>query len=927
MAEILFQAEFVGRENELAELEHYLNEASLGHGKVVFLEGETGVGKTRLVNELVNKARENNVVVLSGRCHPGGEPYHPFITAFADTSSVEGLMLICNDGRLMTSAGMPEHEDDAELYAGMLSAIDEFSRLGVKSTQVSVTVEDAKKRLKSIEYGEYKIVLEHGKYCMLAALVLGTEPRGLRAQLRGLLEDIEKENTEKILSWDGDVESIGFLREKLLRLVSSRKFGIQKLSGVDDKLQEKKGSREGMFEYISEMLGMLSREQPVILFLDDLHWADESSLALMHYIAYALRSSRVLIIGTYRPEDIDESGHEGTFGLRETLRKMSRERLFTIIEVPRLGRFEIDKMIDSIFRPNDFSDKFKSRLFTETEGNPFFVEEVLKSLFEEGIIYKEGKKEGMEPGRWHSKPIDEMKLPRSVKDVVLRRYDRLDENTKKVLRYASGIGQEFEFKILCSALAIEEDKLAEELDKLKNARLVKETEYEGVMRFDHSMIQEVIYEEMGGRWQKIIHERIGNSLEKIYEGRHAEVAGRLSYHYMKSENEEKAVKYSILAGEVAVRKFAYSEGAKYYETASQFLLTERKSKEEERERKKKKIEVLLGLEHIARITGEIDNALQYNRQLLRLTRELGDDRRRAEIHRNIGWIMREKNDWDESLENYEKSYKISEKLNDVHGISESLVLIGEVHWAKGELNKSVDYFQKAISIAERFGDAKVLAMAYMNLGLVSRHIGELSSALVHYEKSLSFLSNIGDAHEMARVYNNMGHVYWDKGEHEKAIENFERCISIAQRTGNIRLMGIGLADAGWYYAKKNEFDKASVYLDRALEIFEKLGNKLMIAKVYVAYGVLYKLERDWRRATEYFLKGIEINEEIGIPSQLAENYFEFALMYRERGNMKKAIGLLKKSLKIYEDLSAKKNVELVWNELGTTREEVQDGLE
>ncbi|MEM2899370.1 MAG: DUF2791 family P-loop domain-containing protein, partial [Thermoplasmata archaeon] len=888
--------DFVGRENELAELEHYLEEAIKGHGKVVFLEGETGVGKTRLVNEVVNRAREKNVLVLSGRCHPGGEPYHPFITAFADTSSVEGLMLIYNDGRLMTSAGMQENENDSEVYAGMLSAIDEFARLGVKSAQVSVTVEDAKKRLKSIEYGEYKIVIEHGKYCMLAALVLGREPRGLRSQLRDVLENIESEYAEKISSWDGDVESIGCLREKLITVVSSRKFGIQKLSGTDSKLHEIKGSREGMFEYISEMLGAISREQPVILFLDDLHWADESSLSLMHYVAYALRTSRVLIIGTYRPEDIDEGGQETTFGLRETLRKMSRERLFTIIELPRLGRFEIEKMIDSIFNPNDFTKEFKFRLFTETEGNPFFVEEVLKSLFEEGVIYKEGKgKEAWQSEAWHSKGIEDVKLPKSIKDVVLRRYDRLDDNGKKVLRYASAIGQEFEFKVLCSALAIEEDKLAEELDKLKGARLVKESEHEGLLRFDHSMIQEVIYEEMGTRWQKIVHERIGNSIEKMCEGRHAEVAGKLSYHYMKCENEEKAVKYSILAGEVASRKFAYSEASKYYEIASQFLLTERKSREEERERKRKKIEVLLGLEQIARITGEIDNALQYNRQLLKLARELGDDKRRAEIHRNIGTIMREKNEWEEALENYEKSYKISEKLNEVHGSSESLVLIGEVHWAKGELNKSVEYFKKAISIAERVGDAKVLAMAYMNLGLVSRHIGELSSALVHYEKSLSFLSNIGDAHEMARAYNNIGHVYWDKGDHGLAIENFEKCISIAQRTGNIKLMGVGLADAGWYYAKMQEFEKAVVYLDRALEIFEKLGNKLMIAKVYVAYGVLYKLERNWQRSTEYFLKGIEINEEIGIPAQLAENYFEFALMYRERGNMKKAIGLLKKA--------------------------------
>ncbi len=939
--EMTFQAEFVGRDNELAELTHYLDESLAGHGKVVLLEGETGVGKTRLVGELEKRAREENVLVLSGKCHPGGEPYHPFITAFADTSRIEELMLIYGDGRLMTYAGASEPgKSDSSLLAGMLSAIDEFARLGLDSSQVSVSFERSKmkKALKSIEYGEYKIVLEHGKYCMLAAVLLGSEPRGLRSQLRDLLQDIEEENVDRLSSWDGDADSMESVRDKLLRLVSSRKFGIQKLTGAESELQSRKGSREGMFDYISEMLIAISSEQPVMLFLDDLHWAEESSLALMHYIAYATRASRVIIVGTYRPEDIDEGGQERTFGLRETMRKMSRERLFTIIELSRLGREEVLKMIDSIFRPNDFSEPFKSRIYSETDGNPFFVEEVLKSLFEEGMIFSDDEEkddegsqsEGTRPSKnvkmWHSKPLDEMKLPKTVKDVVLRRFDRLDDESKKILRYASAIGQEFDFDVLRAALAIDDVKLAEGLDKLKAARLVRESPREGLCRFDHSVIQEVIYEDMGARWRKIVHQRVGESLEKLYEGRLAEVAGRLSYHYKNCEYEEKSVKYSLLAGEVASRKFAYSEASKYYETASQFLISEKKSKEEERERKKQKIDVLLGLESIARITGELDSALQHDRQLLKLTREIGDDKRRAEVHRNIGSIMRDKDEWEEALENYEKSYKLTNKLNDVHGASESLVLIGEVHWALGELNKAVEQFQKAIAMSEQFGDAKVLAMAYMNLGLVSRHIGELSSALVHYEKSLGFLSNIGDAHEMARAYNSLGQVYWDKGEHEVAIENFEKCITIAQRTGNIRLLGLGLADAGRYYAKHHDFEKATVYLDRALEIFEKLGNKLMIAKVYVTYGVLYKLEKDWQRSTDYFLKGAELNEEIGIPSQLAENYFEFGLMYRERGNMKKAIGLLKKALKLYEDLSAKRSIEQVWSELGSTRDEFHEDI-
>lgn len=194
--------------------------------------------------------------------------------------------------------------------------------------------------------------------------------------------------------------------------------------------------RDRTFEAVARVFLQLSVKEPLILFLDDLHWADHLSLALLHYLSRKCRNSRLLIIGTYRLEEIIPTKEERLHPLQETIYSMNHEDLLIKMELNRLKRNDFPELLKSIFR-SSIEEEFGEKLYAETEGNPLFVLETLNMLVDEGFI---SEKEG----RWMlMAPVEKIGIPSKVHEVIIRRIARLGRGERKLLDLAAVCGYSF----------------------------------------------------------------------------------------------------------------------------------------------------------------------------------------------------------------------------------------------------------------------------------------------------------------------------------------------------------------------------------------------------------------------------------------------------------------------------------------------------
>jgi DNA-binding SARP family transcriptional activator/regulation of enolase protein 1 (concanavalin A-like superfamily) len=326
-------------------------------------------------------------------------------------------------------------------------------------------------------------------------------------------------------------------------------------------------ARQALTEAMRQFFAFVTtHDAPVLLFLDDLHWADEGSLALLHALARQARSMRLLILGTYRDVEV-----EAQHPLERTLAALNRERLSERISLRRLSKPAVAEMVAALL-DEPLPTPFLTLLHRQTEGNPFFIEEMLKHLVEEGAIFREG-------GRWQVQLPEPIGIPHSIKITIERRLQRLSEESREALTLAAVIGQQFRFDLLLEASGLDEDRLLDMLDEWLGARLVVEERDRAATvreryRFQHALIREVLHDELNLRRKARLHERVGLALEEVYAGALEEHLEELAHHFAPARSEtavEKGVDYCLRAGEKARTLYANEAAIRHLTAALELL--------------------------------------------------------------------------------------------------------------------------------------------------------------------------------------------------------------------------------------------------------------------------------------------------------------------------------------------------------------------
>ena len=954
----IHQPELIGREEELGALKSALDNAVAGNGSVIFLAGEAGIGKTRLVSELIGHAEAEGARVVRGWCLAESlEPLMPFKTALREAGLlhlvsgdpppyVVSAYLLNEAGMLIAQAERGGTALDPDIFAGMLQAVGNF----VKDT---LKMLDGKSgaRLNTLGYGEYTILLQTSGVLTLAAVI-----RGTKSEI--LIEDMDKALKRigsSLDDWSGDTSSAREAQAEVSRFVDSGKYDGRYL--VDDP----KIMQENLFDNVLLGLQRASQETPVVLFLDDLQWADATTLNLVHYLARNTRRHGVLILGTYRPEDLLRAHDGRAHQLEATMQNMSREDLLERMEITRLGPGDTGRIIGSALGNVAFDDTFYDRIYTETGGTPFFVLELLKLLVEERTLGQDGG------GTWALvTDTGKLNIPSKVHDVVKRRLDRLLGEQREILECASVMGEEFRWEVVGKVLDLDRMKLLKDLSAIEMShRLVHPFQERYV--FDHSKVREVLYGGIAGGLRREYHIMIADTLAELHDP--DEVVNELAHHYREA-GDPKAGPYLVKAGDIAAAKYANDEAVRYYGSALETvgdretvlekladlrlltgeydgairnLLEAKEAARDEaavarylrkvgaaHERKgeyAKSLEVLAGSKEYAepgtaehgRILfaegyahyrkGEHDEAMPLFAEAMKIAREVGTDRKDiGDSLRAIGNVHASRGENDEALAYYGESLAVMEEIGDKTGIASALGNTGFVYHNLSELEKALEYFGRSLELRENIGDKMGIAWSLSNIGLVHQNLGDMDGALEHLEKSLEIQERIGDMHGTAQSLNNIGITHANKGDLDRALEFFTRALGTHEQTGNRAGMATCLNNIGGVHTGRGEFDEALECYRRSLEIEERIGNKMGAFHTLCGMAEARLDTGDLPAALELATRAVDIAVGIGARSEEAIGRRHLGKIHRELNDHQTAETELDTAKAIMEEVGRKEGL-------------------
>lgn len=965
--EVSFQPEMIGRDAELKELEAYLDKAIEGEGSTVFISGEAGVGKTRLVNELGEIAKSRGFQVLTGcSMHESLTPYMPFLDALRsggleslfseEAPKVEAVYLVTHGGVLISDVVREDSDLNPALFASMLTAVGNF----VKDSFFQQEGVETQDTLRKLSYGDHEILVERGKNTNLVVVLTGKENEFLIEDMIEALSKIDRMYSRVLDAWEGDEEDIIGIDKFLKPLITSGKY-----DGVYYGKEDPQARRNLLFENVS--LGLIRHAQlePTVLCIEDLQWVDPSSLALMHYVARNAGASGLMMLGTYRPEDVavtDGKGHP----LTSTMQLMGREDLYEKLELQRLPRESLDGLLYSMFGDCDFDDDFKEVIYRDTEGNPLFIIELAKLLVEDGIVKRDS-------GTWKlAQNINKLDVPSKVRDVIARRLNRVSGEGRKVLEYASVIGEAFGSRILADVLGTEMTRLLEQLRNLEQTHgLIHPSD--GLYRFDHAKMKEILYDEIPLELRAERHRSIAQSIERLNEDDLDEVVGDLAFHYSQSGSKEEAVRYLMRAAEKAKSEYSNEEAIRFYQEALAFGVDPKKElgilenlalvfeligeyeksiesyeavlsrTEEEKklamitskigfinlklgntdESLKRNLEVLHLVEgqeceekaFILNIIGgafmfkgEPDKALGYLKEGLRIREKIGNQVEIEGSLHNIGSALWKKGEVEEGLDCINRALKLGRETGHLPFVHRHLSSIGSIYQEKGEYKKAFEYLEEGLAVCEKIGDLEGAALTHISMGVLCIHNTDFVEALSHGKKGLTLADRIRNQYAIGYALYLIGNASLEIGEYDEALSSTQKSLEISEEMDDKVSMAERHRILADVYLRKGELERSSNHCTDALDLIDRNVHKREVGLLMLTLGAVLREQEEWEESIENLEGSIRLLENIGDRHGLADSYYEYGVMWSKRGDFDEARTNLSKAIEIYEDLQLDQKV-------------------
>jgi tetratricopeptide (TPR) repeat protein len=564
------------------------------------------------------------------------------------------------------------------------------------------------------------------------------------------------------------------------------------------------------FDAVAQVFSNIARRQSLLFYADDLHWADRGTLWLLSHLLRNLRNERVLILGAYRETELDRA-----HPLAKSLVDWNRERLITRIILRRFNESETGDQLDALLGEH-VSGEFAVAVHRETEGNPFFVEEVLKALIERGSVRRES-------GRWCRCDLDELVIPQSVKEAIGNRLDRVSRDCNEVLRVCAILGKVFTFEELTAAAEQNEDTLLDALDEAVGAQLIAAGSGDS-FSFTHDKIREVLYEELNPIRRRRLHRHVAEGLEQHCTRSQCAVE-KLAHHYIQAGDHQRGLEYAKQAAAEAARVFAFDEAIAAYgrarDCAEALGLTEEQLEQEEAIGKAFMLhgDTVLAAEHFERALALATEPATRVRLLCQAAASLVtiDDPRGQEYLREALQVLD----------------PVTNPLETANALSTE----ARFHHLAGRHKKAIEIFLRA---------------------------SELIAPVAESESVSSFAAPM-----ISQIYAYTAGAYQHYGLYDEADAWARRGIEFGEKHNVLFAQAAGYEYLGEDSVHKGDYEAGLKYAEREIEIADKLHSRERRAWVhfYSAQCRLYLGEVE--RAEQELLNGMAIGEAIGEKRVLA----------------------------------------------------------
>jgi len=591
--------------------------------------------------------------------------------------------------------------------------------------------------------------------------------------------------------------------------------------------------KELTFEALRLLILSSSQKKPIVLVMENLQWIDKTSEEFLTYIIDRMANFSVFVVLNYRLD------YTHPFGSKSYLRQIS---------LRRLSDDQQNQFIRLLLPDHRLPTDFLQMLFNKAEGNPLYLEEIVKSLLGTDIIIKD------EHGYKLTKQIKEIDIPDSIQEIVLARVDRLKDQSKLTLQTASVIGREFTLKMLAKKETLER-QLKRHVGELRKLELIHEKSFypEIEYMFKNAVTKDVIYNSLLLTQRKELHKRIAESIERLYEDQLEDYFEMLAFHYLQSETKGKSINYLIQAGKKAKRIYANNEAIEYFIRALEIIDT---ADGQWRDHQK---DVHQEVASLYDLVGDYEQSHHHYRKSLDFISSMVD---KVEILRKMGMVQEKRGELIESMNLYEQAMQVIGDKDFPLEKGRLYMNIGWLHNRNGDYGKALEFCNQALTIFQAEKRDYESAMALNNLAVIQEFRGEWDQAEKLNLKSIRLIHKIGDQRKLGSFCVSAGLLSWKQRKYKKSKSYFNRSYKIMESIGNNLGMANSLLNLGRTYTSEGNFHKALSHLQESLSIFEKIGAKAKLCQCYSCLAEAHCLGSHFEEAKQYCSEGMKIAMEI-----------------------------------------------------------------
>lgn len=670
--------------------------------------------------------------------------------------------------------------------------------------------------------------------------------------------------------------------------------------------------RDRALIYLTEFFTAVAQRDPVVIFLEDIHWADDSSLGVVDFIVRTAGSNPLLLVALTRP---------GLYTSRPQWGQAHPQH--TTLTLHPLSPSESDKLVDEILQKlNQLPDRLRQLVRDGAEGNPYYVEELIKMLIEDGVILTGDEAWEVVPGR-----LDTIRVPPTLTGILQARLDSLPPAERETLQQAAVIGRLFWDNAIIHLSQSVGTPLAHHLvparlDILQNRELIfprassafaDTVEY----TFKHTILREVTYESVLRRQRRIYHGLVADWLIGQSGKRASEYIGLIADHLALAGDDGRAITYLQRAGEQAAKRYANDEALNYFARAFLLLAEDDRvgrydlllARERvhnlvgHRQNQQTDLLALQGLvaewhdgqyvarqatvalryAHFALMTGDGRAAIEAVQTALPWARATRNSQILARAHRQWGAALLRERKYKAARAQLERALTMAQAAGVPTVEAEALLSLGTLCSFRDDPAGGRAYYERAQAIFQQLGDRRGEANVLNNLSAIFYEQGDFAESRKYFTHALNVYDLVGYRWGQALVLNNLGIISFAIGDYLSAQKSYRQALAIYQAMGDKSGSGLTLANLGIVAHRLGEHEKGWLLSKQALKMGQELDHQELQGAAYDALGnTLAGLER-WQEASRAYKQAVAVRHETGQGSLAMQSLAGFSLTLLAQG--------------------------------------------